>query len=250
MGVVNVEKYKFNSKHSSMIVNAIVKGYREYVEHRKELHNKMAISSAFAWTRNNFIESELAKQCKVTGFSTIHAKAGPTWNYLQFVNDQTKRLFIVRNATYFNPSSSSSLSIPLPRSEGGRATAYLEELAKMNGHIEFPVEKQMHLEENKENELTAASYVPAKQVSTQLDLFKNKYTSFHILTYELDEANQLRKVMHYLPDPLQNIAHLVEDLSSYISGAELSWEERNILEPDHVEEVIGSDSFDLGIFKE
>ncbi len=43
-----MDQYKFNSDHSKMIVEAIVEGYREYIDHRKDRRDKMKISSAFA----------------------------------------------------------------------------------------------------------------------------------------------------------------------------------------------------------
>ncbi len=55
-----MKQYKFNSDDSTMIVTAIVEGYRDYVDHRKDRHENMTISSAFAWTKGNFIESKLA----------------------------------------------------------------------------------------------------------------------------------------------------------------------------------------------
>ncbi len=42
-----MDQYKFKSEHNKMIVEAIVDGYREYVDHRKDRREKMKISSAF-----------------------------------------------------------------------------------------------------------------------------------------------------------------------------------------------------------
>ncbi len=41
-----IENYKFITDHNIMTVEAIVEGYREYVEHRKDRNDKMEISSA------------------------------------------------------------------------------------------------------------------------------------------------------------------------------------------------------------
>lgn len=41
--VEDMEQFKFDSKNNETIVNAIVEGYREYIEHRKDRHQKMAI---------------------------------------------------------------------------------------------------------------------------------------------------------------------------------------------------------------
>lgn len=100
MGVILLEKHKFIQEHYTMIVKAIIAGYSEYIEHRRDRKDKMIISSAFAWTKGSFIESEIAKTCTDIGFTYIRSKAGPTWQYLQFVDNETKSLFLIKNANY------------------------------------------------------------------------------------------------------------------------------------------------------
>ena len=65
MGVILLEKYKFTQGHYTMIVKAIIDGYPEYIEHRRDRDNKMIISSAFAWTKGNSIYSLLIITLKV-----------------------------------------------------------------------------------------------------------------------------------------------------------------------------------------
>ena len=79
---------------------------------------------------------------------------------------------------------------------------------------------------------------------------QSSYNEFHILTYELDEAFQISKIMHYLPNPTDNIAYKIEDLSNYISGAELSDEEREIIAPEQGHDILDPTDFDIGIFEE
>ncbi|WP_309545300.1 hypothetical protein [Virgibacillus dokdonensis] len=73
-----MEQYKFNPSDGKEIVTAIVEGYRDYIEHRKDRHDKMVISSAFAWTKGNFIESKLAEISSDLKFKYKRAKAGLT----------------------------------------------------------------------------------------------------------------------------------------------------------------------------
>lgn len=79
-GLISVDRYKFESVHSKKIVNAIVEGYREYIEHRRDCHEKMIISSAFAWTKGNFIESKIAEISGNLILSYRKAKAGLAWD--------------------------------------------------------------------------------------------------------------------------------------------------------------------------
>lgn len=90
-----MDRFKFDSAHSKTIVNAIVEGYRDYIEHRKDRYEKMNISSAFAWTKGNFIESKLAEISDDLPISYKKAKAGLTWDYLQFIQDNKKSLFLM-----------------------------------------------------------------------------------------------------------------------------------------------------------
>lgn len=82
-----------------------------------------------------------------------------------------------------------------------------------------------------------------------MELFSSEYESFHILTYELDAAQQITKVMHYLPNPADNIAYEIADLTDYISGAELTDEERSIIAPEK-DDLIDPAAFDLSILEE
>lgn len=53
-----------------------------------------------------------------------------------------------------------------------------------------------------------------------------------------------------MPNPTDNIAYKIEDLSNYISGAELSDEEREIIAPEQGHDILDPADFDIGIFKE
>ena len=94
-----MEQYKFKPQHSQMIVKAIIEGYREYIEHRIDRRDNMEISSAFAWTKGNFIESKIAEYCKEDdgkAFTHKKSKAGLTWDYLQFTHKDSKVLFLIK----------------------------------------------------------------------------------------------------------------------------------------------------------
>lgn len=56
--------------------------------------------------------------------------------------------------------------------------------------------------------------------------------------------------MHYLPNPDDNIAYRIEDLSTYISGADLTDEERKVIAPEPDSDLIDPAEFDIGIFED
>ena len=246
VGVMKLKHYQFSQKHSEMIVKAMVEGYQKYVDLRLALSKKMMISSAFAWTKENFIESEVAEASMRHGFTIKRSKAGPTWDYLQFSNAKNKSLFLIKNANYFNQPGfvNSKMSVPI-RSRGDSPT-YLQELAKINQGIEFSAIHKPNQENDFNQSNLMLSNAQESQINEQLELFRSEYDSFHILTYQLDSAQQMHQVMHYLPNPIKSIAYLIEDLSYYISGSELTEQEQKMLAPDPAEEYFEPEIFDLG----
>lgn len=243
-----MEQYKFDVIDSKIIVNAIVEGYRDYIEHRKDRHRNMKISSAFAWTKGNFIESKIADFGGDLNLSYKKAKAGLTWDYLQFIHGDTKKLFLIKNAAYFNENSFSQAVLPNKNSSRGICRTYLHELSKINRNIEFvnvPQYQETPIEQTEQLSL----FVPEKQVKDELDQFQSEYNEFHILTYKIDEAYQISAIMHYLPNPEDNIAYKIEDLSEYISGSELTDEEREVVAPEQDNDIIDPAAFDIGIFE-
>lgn len=244
-----MDKYKFDEALSKTIVNAIVEGYRDYIDHRKDRHENMEISSAFAWTKGNFIESKIAEVSGDLNFSYKKAKAWLTWDYLQFIQGDKRSLFLIKNAAYFNENSFSHAVLPNQNSSRGHQRTYLHELSKINQGLEFSPAQQSR-ENSSEQSVQLSLFIPENQVKEELDQFQNLYNEFHILTYKIDKAYQISKIMHYLPNPEDNIAYRVEDLSKYISGAELTDEEREIIAPEPDNDFIDPEAFDIGIFEE
>ncbi|WP_407269421.1 hypothetical protein [Radiobacillus sp. PE A8.2] len=242
-----MEKYKFNPNDSEMIVNAIVEGYRDYIEHRKDRHEKMTISSAFAWTKGNFIESKIAEISPELNLSYKRSKAGLTWDYLQFIHGETKKLFLIKNAAYFNENCFSQAVLPNNINKGHTRT-YLHELSKINQSLDFlsPTSIQHSSEPSEQLSL----FVTEEQIKDEIELFQSDYDEFHILTYKIDDAYQISEIMHYLPNPANNIAYRIENLSEYISNSELTDEEREVIAPEQDHGIIDPAAFDIGIFED
>src|SRR5699024_7721590 len=99
---MGMKHYKFNKEASISIVNAIVVGDGDYIDYCNDRHEHMKISSALSWITGNFIESKIAEISSELNLSYKRAKAGLTWDYLQFIHDGTKKLFLIKNAAYFN----------------------------------------------------------------------------------------------------------------------------------------------------
>lgn len=246
-----MDQYKFSPEHNKMIVDAIVDGYRDYIEHRKDRKSKMKISSAFSWTKGNFIESKLAEECIRHGFTYKKSKAGLTWDYLQFIHGDSKILFLIKNAAYFNEECFSQAKLPNNSGKKGLQRTYLHELSKINKDLAFPSTRQSSKRGNETEAVEQLSlFILESRVKDELDDFASSYNQFHILTYALDEAYQISEIRHYLPNPNNNVAYLVEDLSDFISGAELTEEDRDVVAPAMNDDVMDPAAFDIGIYEE
>ncbi|MEJ8305764.1 hypothetical protein [Saccharibacillus sacchari] len=243
-----MDQYRFNPEHSQMIVNAIVEGYHDYIEHRKDRKAAMKISSAFAWTKGNFIESRIAEDSAGEGFTYKKSKAGLTWDYLQFIHRESKILFLVKNASYFNENAFSLATLPGETRPSGKRRTYLHELSKINDALEFPDIPPARKGKEKVEQLTL--FMPEEQIKDELASFKSSYQEFHILTYKLDEAYQVAEIIHYLPNPKDNVAYMVEDLSGLISGATLTDEDLEVFAKESSEEIVDPAAFDIGIWEE
>ncbi len=248
IGAIEMDQYRFSPTHSQMIVDAIVEGYHDYIEHRKDRKAVMKISSAFAWTKGNFIESRIAEDSTNHGFTYKKSKAGLTWDYLQFIHQDSKILFLVKNASYFNEDAFSLATLPGDVKQNGKRRTYLHELSKINAQLEFPAVRPSKSGKERVEQLTL--FMAEEQIKDELDDFKSSYQEFHILTYKLDEAYQVAEIIHYLPNPKDNIAYMVEDLSELISGAALTDDDLEVFAKESSEEIVDPAAFDIGIWEE
>lgn len=205
----------------------------------------MIISSAFAWTKGNFIESRIAEEKDKLNITYKKAKAGLAWDYLQFIQQDTNKLFLIKNAAYFNPDCFSQ-AVLATKNKGARRT-YLHELSKINSKIFSSNNIQdFSIANNKQ----LAFLVLENQVKEELEEVQSSFDELHILTNEIDKAYQISKIMHYLPNPTNNIAYEVDNLSNYILGAELTDEERKVVAPEQKRGILDPSAFDIGIYVE
>lgn len=164
--------------------------------------------------------------------------------------DISKVIFLIKNADYFDENCFSQASLPNSLVKKGPRRTYLNELAKLNNHINFLHTRQLELLEDAPTSQQISFKLKESLIKDELDKIHHNYNEFHILTFKTDEALQISEVKHYLPNAKDNIAHLVDDLSPLISGAELTDEEREIIAPEIDEILIDPALFDIGIAEE
>lgn len=61
--MINLETIKQEVRES--IVKGIIAGYKDYVNERNEVKKRMVISDAYAFTKSNHIESQVAKHLEI-----------------------------------------------------------------------------------------------------------------------------------------------------------------------------------------
>ncbi len=231
-----LDSFKLKPDYARMIVDAIVDGYRDYIEIRKKYRSMMAISSGFAWTKSNFIEHKVAERCQALGFRYKKARAGLTWDYLQFIHEQDRMMFVIKDAAYFLPAGSGANRLPHPMMQASSQRTYLHDLARLNHHILFPDEYREPAFMFDE-ELTQASFdfgLEQDYGAIPEDVYM-AVNEFHILTYALDSRHQMSDIIHYMPSPEDHRAYEIEDLSPFIDGAELSEYDRKVFAVDEDE---------------
>ncbi|KIO60218.1 hypothetical protein B4065_0144 [Caldibacillus thermoamylovorans] len=234
-----MKDYSLARELNQKIVDGIFEGYRDYLEVRREKAKKLKVSGAYAWVKGNHIDHQVAVACESFGVESKLAKAGLTWQYLQFKNDDEEILFIVKNARYFNPDQ-----VDLGKDATGRTRnkkmSYMEELMQINSEIDF---NEVPLEHGFTNQLQLELLEDVylnEDDNKEIAKIKSKYKRFYIVTYKIDENQQIEKISLWLPNPANNKAYPVEDLTKYINATHaisIDEELKNVLVNDNSSEV-------------
>lgn len=197
---------------SQTLVDGTLNGYKAYAAERKQKQAELEVSSSFAWTRGNFIDSKVKVAIdSVEDVSFVHDKAGYAWEYLQFIYDREghKALLIFKNARAITHNF-----------DGQPGSAdhenYLYKLALINRPLKNAgqlvgesTDQQLQLELNLDvPQLSGQDFV---QVSQNFD-------RFYIVTYEIDDATKMiKKIALTMPDAQTMTLIEVQDLTSFIA---------------------------------
>lgn len=236
-----MEKYKLANKLNEKIVDGLMKGYEEYIDVRREKFSTMRISGAYAWVKGNHIDDKVAEVCTDENVDFKLSKAGVSWQYLQFRQERDKVLFIIRNARYFNENEVSK-GTDIHGQTVNRKKQYLEGLMNINSDIDFGHIENQTTSRFKTIQLELSDLFVDEKESRAIKQLESKFERFYIITYTIDEAHNISKISLYMPNPVNNKAYLIEDLTVYIKADQISQvdeETREIL-------VAGASSDDFG----
>lgn len=159
---------KYISENQKGLVNSILEGYSEYIDERIEKSKEMLVSNAYAWTKSNHIENSVGKYIKENLNDTMtfqKAKAGFSWIYLKFSNDEMKSLLIIREMGVVKEKS--------------KPKDYLKKLVEINDK-----DKTIRDQYTQTN---LALWSNGEEIEVDELSKDNKFDNFYILTYRIDK---------------------------------------------------------------
>ncbi|MFD1850669.1 hypothetical protein ACFSC5_11660 [Oceanobacillus bengalensis] len=244
-------EFKLSTELNEYIVDGLMEGYREYLEIRREKARKMKVSGAYAWVKGNHIDDQVARACKPYGVESKLAKAGLTWQYLQFQHQDEKILFIVKNSRYFHEEQ-----VDRGRDANGKIRngkmSYMENLMKINSEIDFSNIKTDNTNDSVQLQLFEDNLL-SEEDNVEIAKIESNYDRFYIITYEIDESQLISGISLFMPNPIDNKAYLIDDLTTYINPESIQID-------DELKEVLSNDvdsnnnydayRFDIGINEE
>lgn len=210
------EKFRLSKQLNESIVDGVIYGYKDYLRVRKEAARNLKVHGAYAWVKGNHIDHHVAVECEKFGVKSKLAKAGLTWQYLQFRKEEDNVLFLLKNARYFDVDAVDK-GIDASGKPRTKKASYMEKLTTINDGIDFPkevdtsrYEKSLQLELLEDPQLVPISVEDIVNLS-------NEFSKFYIVTYEIDEEFLVNSIKLFMPNPVNNKAYLIEDLSKLIN---------------------------------
>lgn len=112
----------------------------------------------------------------------------------------------------------------LERSErnGYNNENYLKKLAQINYSVDFPAPITLIPEEKIQQSMTIFDDAVMKSLEdTEFSRLERDYDNFYIITYETDQFHMIASIKAYMPNPVNDKAYLIEDLSVYIESSSI-----------------------------
>lgn len=207
-------KYNLPEKLNESIVDGIIEGYRDYLEVRRQKARELKVHGAYAWVKGNHIDHYVAEACKEHGVKSAVAKAGMTWQYLQFINNDEKILFVVKNSRYFNVDEVDKGKDAKGRARTNNAT-YMTNLMNINSALNFKEIPAKHTSQSIQLELLEDFQPATREVRENIGMVA-EFDKFYIATYNIGEDYRINDIRIWLPNPADNKAYLISDLTHYI----------------------------------
>lgn len=213
-GVGKMQEYQLSDELNESIVDGIIEGYRDYLDVRRQKARELKVHGSYAWVRGNHIDHYVALACEEHGVTSSVAKAGLTWQYLQFTEREDRILFIVKNARYFNVSEVDKGRDAKGQTRSKKAS-YMNNLISINRDINFRSTTSKNFNSSVQLELLE-DFSPIRLGNADTIGVDKQFDRFYIATYNIDANYQIREISLWMPNPSDNRAYLISDLTSYI----------------------------------
>ncbi|SJZ46708.1 hypothetical protein SAMN02745116_00429 [Pilibacter termitis] len=206
-----MENNVLEASQAQSVVDGLLNGYKEYLELRNQMDEKLEVSAGFAYTKGNFIDDSVAR--KTSSFvEYCKKKAGESWEYLEFCfGEDKKSLFIVKNDYRLQRTFSKDLKKP--------TSQYLSNYAKINAPRIAEIRKGRKKVPNVtiQLELLEDFSIPENELSD--------YDSFYIVVYRTSAEKVIESVKLVLPDIETRELHMIQDLTPYLQTSLIVIEE-------------------------
>ncbi|HFI0238150.1 TPA: hypothetical protein ACGOVN_001988 [Streptococcus suis] len=230
-----MEREIFTPNQSQAIVDAILRGYKSYLDERIEKRKSMHVSAGYAWTKANHIDAALAV-ADLTFIDTFELKhAGQSWEFLEF-NSENQLLgrvcFVLKGLTrlqqVFPTAVKSGKGYLFDYAQIN--TAYLENLSR-NTDESTPFPVQMELFDDNLFEL--------------LNRSEQSINNFFFITYQADELHHLTNIQVIMPDSRNGKLIEIQDLSAYISTSSIDFSDEKYQELQGLSEIDDVADFEI-----
>ena len=209
-----MKEYCLPEKLNEGIVDGIIEGYRDYLDVRRQKARELKVHGAYAWVKGNHIDHYVALACEKYGVTSTLAKAGVTWQYLQFSQKADKVLFIVKNARYFNSDEVDKGIDAKGRTRTSKAS-YMNHLMDINRGVDFEKIPAKAFNQSVQLELLE-DFNPIPLRAEDTKGMDTQFDRFYIATYHIGEDYQIGEIRLWMPNPADNRAYLISELTPYI----------------------------------
>ena len=237
----------FSEKLCQLIVDGIIKGYKDYLDVRKRAKEELIVSTAYAWVKGNHIDNSVYDMCCKSGILDYKIdKAGYTWEYLQFTLEESGKKFLlfIKNSIMMHQTFNEKI-------DQRKKNNYLYEYAGINNRV-FQSEDITKLKNEKvvQLELTFPEF---EAIKSKVPMSAPEgYDAFYIITYEIDSQSKMIKNVS-LTQPNQSDMSLYEiaNLTPFIGKSEYKISESDLEDilNDKVPEGIYADDDQAFIYK-
>lgn len=212
---ISVEKYKLSDHLNEKIVDGLIKGFQEYIEVRMEKDGDIRLSGTYDLVKGKYIDAKVVESCSSEnmGFSLVRAK--DSWEYLQYRQEEDKVLMVIRSAGYSNEDEAKKGKTVDGKRESIKRR-YIGDLVSINSEIDFNQVTKQTTSSFKTIQLELADLFVDAEESWAIAQLKDEFQRFYMITYMIDETHNISKVSLCMPNPFNNKAYLIEDLTAYI----------------------------------